>query len=68
VHATPAEVCEIVSLEPGEYKIEIRSFHISGSVTVVASWAVGKDGTPAAIPTASLFKPEGADARIKAKK
>lgn len=68
VHATPAEVCELVNLEPGEYKIEVRSFHVTGPVLIQASWAVGKDGTPAAIPTKSLFKPEDADARVKAKK
>ncbi len=68
VHATPAEACEIVNLEPGEYKIEIRSFHVTGPVMLQATWAVGKDGTPAAIPAKSLFKPEGADDRIKAKK
>ena len=67
VHAEPAEVCELVNLEPGEYKIEIRSFHTK-SVLVQASWAVGKDGTPAAIPTRSFFRPADADARVKAKK
>lgn len=68
VHAEAAEKCELVALEPGEYKLEIRSFHVSGPIVVQASWAVGKDGTPTAIPKASLFKPEGADDRVKAKK
>lgn len=68
VHATAAEVCELVSLEPGEYKFEVRSFHVTGPVLITASWAAGKDGTPAAIPTANLFKPENADARVKARK
>lgn len=68
VHATAAEVCELVNLEPGEYKLEVRSFHVTGPVLITASWAAGKDGTPAAIPTANLFKPEGADARVKARK
>ncbi|MBK9753785.1 MAG: hypothetical protein IPO88_09825 [Nannocystis sp.] len=67
VHAEAVEVCELVNLEPGEYKIEIRSFHTK-SVLVQASWAVGKDGTPAAIPTRSFFRPADADARVKAKK
>lgn len=68
VHATAAEVCELVNLEPGEYKFEVRSFHVTGPVLIQASWAVGKDGTPAAIPVKSLFKPTDADARVKAKK
>ena len=68
VHAEPAEVCELVSLEPGEYKIEIRSFHVTGPVMIQASWAAGKDGTQAPIARTSFFKPEGADARVKAKK
>jgi hypothetical protein len=67
IHAEPVEVCEPVNLEPGEYKLEIRSFHVSGPVQISVTWA-GKDGTPAAIPTANLYKPEGADARVKAKK
>lgn len=68
VRAEAKQVCELVNLEPGEYKFEVRSFHVSGPVLISASWAVGKDGTPAAIPVANLFKPEGADARVKAKK
>jgi hypothetical protein len=68
VHAEAVEVCELVNLEPGEYKFEVRSFHVTGPVLIQASWAVGKEGTPASIPTKSLFKPEGADARVKAKK
>ncbi len=68
VHATAAEVCELVNLEPGEYKFEVRSFHVTGPVLIQATWAVGKDGTPAAIPAKSLFKPADADARVKAKK
>ena len=67
VHAEVKEVCELVNLEPGEYKIEVRSFHVSGAVQITASWA-GKTGTPAAIPGRNLYKPEGADARVKAKK
>lgn len=68
VHATAAQVCELVNLEPGEYKLEVRSFHVTGPVLITASWAVGKDGTPVAIPAGNLFKPDGADARVKAKK
>lgn len=68
VHAEAKEVCELVNLEPGEYKLEVRSFHVTGPVLITASWAAGKDGTPAAIPGSNLFKPEGADARVKAKK
>jgi len=68
MHAEPAEKCELVALEPGEYKLEIRSFHVTGSIMVQASWAVGKDGTPAPLPKTSLFKPDGADDRVKAKK
>ena len=68
VRAEAKEVCELVNLEPGEYKIEVRSFHVSGPVQITASWAAGKDGTPAAIPGRNLFKPEGADDRVKAKK
>jgi hypothetical protein len=67
VHATSAEVCELVNLEPGEYKLEVRSFHVTGPVLITASWAT-KDGAPTAIPTANLFKPENADARVKARK
>ena len=68
VHAEAVEKCELVALDPGEYKLEIRSFHVTGPIVVQASWAVGKDGTPTAIPKTSLFKPEGADDRVKAKK
>jgi hypothetical protein len=68
VHAEAVEKCELVALDPGEYKLEIRSFHVTGAILVQASWAVGKDGTPAPLPKASLFKPEGADDRVKAKK
>ena len=68
VHAEAAEKCELVALDPGEYKLEIRSFHVTGPIAVQATWAVGKDGTPTAIPKTSLFKPEGADDRVKAKK
>ncbi len=68
VQAEAAQVCEIVNLEPGEYILEIRSFHVSGPLVVQAQWAPSKDATPVAIPKSSLFKPEGADARVKAKK
>ena len=68
VRAEAKEACELVTLEPGEYKIEVRSFHVSGPVQITASWAAGKDGTPAAISSRNLFKPEGADDRVKAKK
>ncbi|MCY1053802.1 MULTISPECIES: hypothetical protein [Nannocystis] len=68
VKTEAAEVCETVSLDPGEYKLELRSFHTAAPIVVRLSWAEGKDGTPAAIPIKSLFKPEGADARIKARK
>jgi hypothetical protein len=68
LHAQPAEKCELVALEPGEYKLEIRSFHVTGPIMIQASWAVGKDGTPAPFPKTSLFKPEGADDRVRAKK
>lgn len=66
--AEAKQLCELVNLEPGEYKIEIRSFHVSGPVLITASWAAGKDGTPAPIPARSLYKPADADARVKAKK
>ena len=68
VHAVAEQKCELVALDPGEYKLELRSFHVTGPVVVQLAWAVGKDGTPAPIPKTSLFKPEGADARMKAKK
>lgn len=67
VRAETKEVCELVNLEAGEYMIEVRSFHVSGPVLISASWAT-KDSAPSAIPGANLFKPEGADARVKAKK
>jgi len=66
--AEAKEVCELVNLEAGEYTLEVRSFHVSGPVLISATWAVGKDGTPSPIPGRNLFKPEGADARVKAKK
>ncbi|WAS97586.1 PA14 domain-containing protein [Nannocystis punicea] len=68
VKTEAAEVCELVSLDPGEYKVELRSFHVSGPIVVRLAWAEGKDGTPAAIPLKSLYKPEDADARVKAGK
>lgn len=63
-----AEACELVSLDPGEYKLELRTFHVSGPILARLSWAEGKDGTPATVPVKSLYKPEGADARVKAGK
>jgi hypothetical protein len=68
VHAEAAEVCELVNLEPGEYKFEVRSFHVTGPILLTTTWAAGKDGTPEVIPTRNLFKPADADARVKAKK
>lgn len=63
-----SEVCELVSLDPGEYMIELRSFHVSGPILVRLSWAEDKNGTPTTIPMRSLYKPEDADARVKAGK
>lgn len=63
-----AEVCEVVALDPGEYSLEIRSFHVTGPVIVNLTWAKGKDGTPETIPTRNLYKPAGADDRVKAGK
>ena len=68
VHAEAVEVCELVNLEPGEYKIEVRSFHVTGPVVITASWATGATGVPSAIPARNFYKPEGADDRVKAKK
>lgn len=68
VKTEASQVCELVSLDPGEYQLELRSFHVSGPIIVQLAWAEGKDGTPAAIPLRSLFKPDGADARVKAGK
>jgi hypothetical protein len=66
VQADAAEACEVVNLEPGEYKLEVQSFHVSGPVLLQLSWAEGKAGTPAAVPKSNLFKPDGADDRVKA--
>lgn len=63
-----AELCEVVALDPGEYALEVRSFHVTGPLIVNLTWAKGKDGTPEAIPTRALFKPTGADDRVKAGK
>jgi hypothetical protein len=60
------DVCELVTLDPGEYKIEVRSFHVTGPVALRLAWAQGADGTPAAVSMRSLYKPEGADDRVKA--
>lgn len=64
----PAELCELVALDPGEYAIEVRTFHVTGPIIVRLAWAKGKDGTPEAISTRNLFKPADADARVKAGK
>lgn len=64
----PAELCELVALDPGEYALEVRSFHVSGPLFVRLTWAKGKDGAAEVIPTRSLFKPAGADDRVKAGK
>ncbi len=66
VHQTATEVCEVVQLEPGEYGVEIQSFHVSGAIALTASWATSKDGTPTAIPKTAFFKPDGADDKVKA--
>lgn len=66
VHATAAEKCEVVSLDPGEYAVEIHSFHVSATPSIVVSWANTKDGTPAPIAKANFFKPDGADDKVKA--
>ncbi|MDC0715427.1 PA14 domain-containing protein [Nannocystis bainbridge] len=68
VKTEAGEVCELVSLDAGEYKLELRSFHTAAPIVVGLSWAEGKDGTPSAIPLKSLYKPDGADARVKAGK
>jgi len=68
VKTDAAEVCELVSLDPGEYKLELRTFHVSAPIAVRLSWAEGKDGSPVAIPIKNLYKPDGADARVKAGK
>jgi len=62
------ELCELVNLEAGEYSIEVRSFHVTGPVAITASWVVGQSDASSPIPARNLFKPEGADARVKAKK
>lgn len=67
IHAA-SEKCEVFSLEPGEYALEVQSFHISATPTVGLLWGVGKDSTPTVIPKSNLFKPTDADARVKAKK
>ena len=61
-----AQSCELVSLDAGEYTVEVRSFHVTGPVVVQLAWAEGKEGTPTAIPLRSLYKPADADARVKA--
>jgi hypothetical protein len=68
VHEAPVEKCEVYNLEPGEYAIEVQSFHVAGTPTVQLLWAKGKDGTAAPIPKGNLFKPTDADARVKAQK
>ena len=64
----PVELCELVALDPGEYAIEVRSFHVTGPVVLRLSWAKGKDGAQEAISTRNLYKPAGADERVKAGK
>lgn len=64
----PTELCELVSLDPGEYMIELRSFHVTGPVVLRFAWAKGKEATPEVVPLKSLFKPTGADDRVKAGK
>lgn len=68
VKQSASELCELVALDPGEYSLEVRSFHVTGPLIVNLTWAKGKDGTPEAIPTRALYKPEGADDRVKANK
>lgn len=68
VHNTAVEACEIINLEPGEYALEVQSFHVSSTPSIGLLWGVGKDSTPAAIPKANLFKPADADTRVKAQK
>lgn len=68
IHKEPVEVCEVVALEPGEYGVEIQSFHVSGAVALTVSWATSKDGTPSPIPKTAWYKPEGADDKVKASK
>lgn len=64
----PVEMCELVALDPGEYAIEVRSFHVTGPLALTVTWAKGKDGTSEVIPTRYLYKPAGADERVKAGK
>ncbi len=66
VHKDAVEVCEVVQLEPGEYGVEVHSFHVSGAVDLTVGWAPSKDGTAAPIAKANFFKPEGADDKVKA--
>jgi hypothetical protein len=66
IHKEAAEMCEVVNLEPGEYAVEIQSFHVSGPIVLAVTWATSKDGTPAPIPKGNFYKPEGADDKVKA--
>lgn len=68
VHKEAVEACEVVQLEPGEYVVEIQSFHVSGAIDLTVGWASSKDGTVAPIPKANFYKPEGADDKVKASK
>jgi len=61
------ELCELVTLDPGEYTIELRSFHVA-ALGLRFAWAKGKDGAPEPVPLKSMFKPAGADDRVKAGK
>ncbi|HEY8374898.1 MAG TPA: PA14 domain-containing protein [Nannocystis sp.] len=68
IKQSPSESCELVTLPAGEYMLEVRSFHVTGPVQLELSWAKGKDGTPTVVTTRDLYKPEDADARVKASK
>ena len=58
VHEAAVEVCELVYLPPGEYKLEIRYIQADGPLfTMHFAWAID-GGEKVIVPTEVLFKPE----------
>ena len=60
------QACELVFMDPGEYEVTLVYFNVGDDATLKWTWDVGGAGD-AVVPEGSLFKPEGADAKVSVK-
>ncbi len=60
------QACELVYMDPGEYEVAILYFNVGEDAVLQWTWDAGGAGA-VAVPSASLFKPAGADDKLKTK-